>query len=105
MDFLPDLGSDTDGPPRMVIYERHATEHLDQMAKAYPRLFEIMQYIEWQLARHPANDYAEQMPFPNSDTWAFKVGPYASFGIPSVLVLYQFTESKVTIWDIRVSLN
>ncbi|MEM1041790.1 MAG: hypothetical protein AAGI91_04095 [Bacteroidota bacterium] len=59
--------------------------------------------MEWQLARNPGNRYAEQMPFPNADTWLFKIGPYPSLGIPAVLTLYRFNEAQVTIWDVRVS--
>ncbi len=103
MDLFPDLGGDATGPLRSVVYEEAAARHVDEQTSHHLRLPDIMQYLEWQLARKPANRYAEQMPFPNADVWLFKIGPYPALGIPSVLVLYRFDDERVTIWNVRVS--
>ena len=103
MDLFPELGDAPLGPPRSVVYEPEAQRHLDEQAAVYERLPEIVQYIEWQLARFPENKYAAQMPFPNADTWLFQLGPYLSLGIPAIRILYQFDEETVTIWDVRIS--
>ncbi len=101
--IFPEMGEGPSGPPREVVYEAAASDHLDARREAYPRLDEVMRYVEWQLARWPDNDYAVQMPPPHGDTWLFKIGSYPTLDIPAVRVLYRFTAETLTIWNVRVS--
>ena len=71
MDVFPEMGDDPFSPPRFVVYEPAASRHIDQQSEHFPRLPDVMRYIEWQLARFPGNPYALQMPFPNTDIWLF----------------------------------
>lgn len=83
-------------PLRTICENKLVSQKIDEAIKLFPRIEEAFEGLKWRLAREPENGI--KILGTNPEKYLFKITPSRN-NIPSITILYEFDNHKVTILD------